>query len=49
MPGAEAPGKFSRSNARETPGKLQFQTGQNARSKPHANRSNPWQIVGGKI
>jgi hypothetical protein len=26
MPGASAPGKFARSNARETPGKLQFQT-----------------------
>jgi len=49
MPGAEAPGKFSRSNARETPGKLQFQTGQNARSKPLASCCNPWQIVGGKI
>lgn len=27
MPGASAPGKFVRSNARETPGKLQLQTG----------------------
>jgi len=49
MPGASAPGKFARSNARETPDKLQFQTGQNVRSKPLANRSNPWQIVGRKI
>jgi hypothetical protein len=26
MPGADAPGKFARSNARETPGKLHLQT-----------------------
>jgi len=41
MPGASAPGKFARSNARETPGKLQLQTTRYARSKPLAKCSNP--------
>ncbi|KEH41690.1 transmembrane protein, putative [Medicago truncatula] len=45
MPGADAPGKFARSNAREAPGKLQLQTEPFARSKP----LNPWQIFGGSL
>nr|ABE88088.1 hypothetical protein MtrDRAFT_AC147431g30v2 [Medicago truncatula] len=49
MPGADAPGKFARSNARETPGKLQLETGPFARSKALANCSNPWHFFGGKV